>query len=250
MWSAMFKHINVKVISKDIVNDSIEEFINDTEVCLMINDCVEIIFVCLPNDLNCLVYGYLNDFDRSDIEIVSIKGSNIFVNIKLPRDEIINILNQKDLVGTCESIEITNTKIESNKISIPFNDTRYKIKSEVLFGICNDFYANFDKKLYRSRIISLESLQYVDCKDTNKKTNIYKILGMHDNDSLLECVILLDFKLTLEILQKLIKARITFIISRQIYHFSVLRMAQKFGLTIGYFIDGRVKILSHSSRII
>ena len=82
------------------------------------------------------------------------------------------------------------------------------------------------------------------------KTNIYKILGMSNNDNLLECAILLDFELSLEILQILIRAKITFVIAKQIQNFGVLKTAQKFGLTIGYFNKNEVNILSHSSRIV
>lgn len=249
----MFKHINIKIISKYGINNAVETFVNDAEIHIKINDYLDLIFVCFPDNLKFLVYGYLSDIKRSDIEFISIEDKNIFVKTKLSKDEVINIINQKDLIGTCESIEIIDSKIETNKFIIPFNDSRYRLDNGVLLNICNDFY-NFlkDNKsmMYNSRILSLESMIYMDCSDTNPKTNIYKILGMCNSENFSTFIILFDFELTLDILQKLIKAKITFIIAKNIQNFGVLRMAQKFGLTIGYFDNDDIKILSHNSRII
>lgn len=247
----MVKHINIKTLSKNGINSAIETFINDTEIHIIINNYVNITFVCIANNLDCLVYGCLRDINRDDIEIVSMENNNIFVKTKLSKDEVLDVIKQKEIVGTCESIEISDSKLESNKIVIPFNNTRYKLKNDILLNICNDFYTNLDdKRMYYSRIISLESLAYMDCNDTNIKTNIYKILGMSDNTNLLESIILLDCILNTEILQILIRVKITFIIAKQIENFAVLRLAQKFGLTIGYFNKDEVRILSHNSRII
>ena len=248
----MFKYINIKTISKYGINNTIETFIDDTKIHIIIDDCVEIMFVCLANNLDHLIYGYLKDINRADIEIAIIANNKIAVKTKLSKDEVLDLIKQKDLVGTCESIEIADSKLESSKIVIPFNNTRYKIKNDVLLDMCNNFYVNLDDsmRLYHSRIISLESLVYIDCNDTNTKINIYKILGMSNNDNLLECAILLDFELSLEILQILIRAKITFVIAKQIQNFGVLKTAQKFGLTIGYFSKNEVNILSHSSRIV
>lgn len=247
----MFKHINIKTIGKTGARDDVETFINDAAIKVVINDYAEIIFMCLPNHLNSLVYGYLSDMKRSDIAFISIDDKNVFVTTKLSKNEVLDILNQKSLIGTCESIEISDSKIKSNKLEIPFNDTRYKVEGSILLGLCSDFYHSIsdDVMLYHSRIISLDTFDYVDCSDTNQQTNIYKILGMY-SDNLLQCAIFLDFELTLEILQKLIRAKVTFVIAIKIQNFSVLRVAQKFGLTIGRFDDYSIRILSHNSRIV
>ena len=244
----MFKHIQIKTINKNGINENLESFVSDSEIRIKINDYATIHFICLAENLDFLVYGYLRDL--KDIKISKIENNDIFVKTTLSKNEVLDLITQKEIVGTCESIEITNLKAESKKIVIPFNNTRYKLKSDILLEICNDFYKNIEGKLYHARIISLESLAFVDCKDTNIKTNIYKILGKSKDYDLLLCAILLDCKMNTEILQILIKSKITFIIAKEIENFATLKLAQKFGLTIGYFCAGEIRILSHSSRII
>ncbi len=248
----MFKHINIKAINKDEIVNTKESFVDDNEMKVIIDNSIEISFVCINENIPSLIYGYLSDIRRCDIKSISIVDNNVSVKTLLPKNKIIDILNQKNLVGICESIEITDSKVESSSIRVPFNDVRYKIESNVLLRLCDDFYDYISNKtmFYNSRIISLETMFYVDCKDTNQKTNIYKIIGMYNSDNLLKCLILLDFELTLEVLQKLIRVKSTFIIARKIPSFSIIRVAQKFGLTIGYFNDDAIKILSHNSRII
>ena len=75
----MFKHINIKTIGKTGARDDVETFINDAAIKVVINDYAEIIFMCLPNHLNSLVYGYLSDMKRSDIAFISIDDKNVFV---------------------------------------------------------------------------------------------------------------------------------------------------------------------------
>lgn len=129
---------------------------------------------------------------------------------------------------------------------------------------------------YKARIIlNLESLEsYTESFDTNPKNAIYKAIGKAfdcatnsekiatesslrgsdsdrsnpNNTSLLDAIIFLNFRPDLESLKILLLQKCTFIVCAGIPTFSVVRFAQKFGITLIAFTNNDFLILTHALR--
>lgn len=110
--------------------------------------------------------------------------------------------------------------------------------------------------LYRVKIPSHK----VESFDTNPQNAIYKAIGkawnrsekskdlskMHFN--LLDSTILLNFRLEMESLKILLLYKCTFVICSKKPSFSVIKNAQKFGMTLIAFDNDRFLILTHTAR--
>lgn len=255
----MLKNITIKSIKKDEINEAIEAFYNDNEIKIHINDYLEIVFICLDNDLECLVYGYLSDISKNCIKDIKIEKNNIFVQISLQKDEFLNLLNDREIIQTCESINLTDNRILKDRLVIPFNGSKKSIQINYLLESCNDFYFK-DSNLCRARILFLGNnknneniINPLESYDTNPKNALYKTIGMAKikRDDLLDSIIFINFRLDMEILKKIILSKITFIIFIEKPSFTILKLAQKFGLTLGEYINKEeIKILTHSARIV
>lgn len=255
----MLKNITIKSIKKDEINEAIEAFYNDNEIKIHINDYLEIVFICLDNDLECLVYGYLSDISKNCIKDIKIEKNNIFVQISLQKDEFLNLLNDREIIQTCESINLTDNRILKYRLVVPFNGSKISIQINYLLESCNDFYFK-DSNLYRARILFLGNnknneniINPLESYDTNPKNALYKTIGMAKikRDDLLDSIIFINFRLDIEILKKIILSKITFVIFAEKPSFTILKFAQKFGLTLGEYINKEeIKILTHSARIV
>ncbi len=112
--------------------------------------------------------------------------------------------------------------------------------------------------LYRAKIPSHK----VESFDTNPQNAIYKAIGKAWNHSeannnadsskthfnLLDSAILLNFRLEMESLKILLLYKCTFVICSQKPSFSVIKNAQKFGMTLIAFDNDRFLILTHTAR--
>ncbi|RAX54851.1 hypothetical protein CCY99_01480 [Helicobacter sp. 16-1353] len=258
----MLKHITIKSIKKGIVNEIIESFYNDTNIKVYINDYLEIMFICLDNDLEPLVRGYLSNIKKDFIQNIVVEKNSIFVQVSLKKDEFLNLLKDREVIQTCESITLTDNLMDNkrnkDKVIIPFNNSRRNIHINDLLESCRDFY-NFDcsdSYLCRSKIVFLgnngEFLNIVESYDINPKNAVYKAIGLAKTkrDELLDSIIFINFRLDVEILKKIILSKITFIVFIEKPSFAVLRFAQKFGLTLSQYIPTEeMRILTHSTRI-
>lgn len=110
--------------------------------------------------------------------------------------------------------------------------------------------------LYRAKILSHK----VESFDTNPQNAIYKAIGKAWNRSekskdlskrhfnLLDSTILLNFRLEMESLKILLLYKCTFVICSKKPSFSVIKNAQKFGMTLITFDNDRFLILTHTAR--
>lgn len=112
--------------------------------------------------------------------------------------------------------------------------------------------------LYRVKIPSHK----VESFDTNPQNAIYKAIGKAWNHSetnnnadssethfnLLDSAILLNFRLGMESLKILLLYKCTFVICSKKPSFSVIKNAQKFGMTLIAFDNDRFLILTHIAR--
>lgn len=255
----MLKNITIKSIKKNTINEAIEAFYNDNEIKIHINDYLEIVFICLDNDLECLVYGYLSDISKNCIKDIKYRKNNIFVQISLQKDEFLNLLNDREIIQTCKSINLTANRILKDRLIVPFNGSKTSIQINYLLESCNDFYFK-DSNLCRARILFLGNnknneniINPLESYDTNPKNALYKTIGMAKikRDDLLDSIIFINFMLDMEILKKIILSKITFVIFVEKPSFTILKLAQKFGLTLGEYINKEeIKILTHSARIV
>ncbi len=127
------------------------------------------------------------------------------------------------------------------------NQTDFPYKVRILFG-----------KSYETNAESF---------DTNPKNAIYKAIGKAfdcatesslrgsdsdrsnpNNPNLLDCVIFLNFRTDIECLKILLLQKCTFIVCAGIPSFSVVRFAQKFGITLMAFTNNDFLILTHALR--
>lgn len=228
-----------------------------------------ITFFALENDIDYLVKGYLETFLGFDSFVsanIKHKKNHIFVNSPLQKDDILKHLAQKDIIQSCEQISLNEKKVMRDSVIMPFNGSRATIKRETL-ETNRDFFKNLDSRKssdfpYKARIIFGESLETnVSCAesfDTNPKNTIYKTIGkifdfnrkhkQITTQSLLDSIIFLNFRIEIECLKILLLQKCTFIVCNEIPVFSVVKFAQKFGITLIVFTDNNFLILTHQIR--
>lgn len=246
---------------------------------------ITITFFALENDIDSLVCGYFGTFLGLDF-YANLKRENnaIFIDTTFSKDEILSRLAQKDIIQSCEQITMSDKKINSNSIIMPFNSSRTKISREILEANY-DFFAtsNIESGKFLARIVCGESsANAVESFDTNPKNAIYKAIGKAldlslqgkslsnqstqnpslrdlatpnrgNASNLLDATIFLNFRLEIECLKILILQKCTFIVCAGIPSFSVVRFAQKFGITLIAFAknhadSGEFFILTHQMR--
>ena len=248
---------------------------------------ITITFFALENDIDCLARGYLATFLGFDFANLKRENNHIFVDSHLNKDEILTRLSQKDIIQSCEQISLNDKKIMRDSVIMPFNGSRAKITREILEAN-KDFFAptrHCEEALatkqsinqadfpYKARIIlSPESPESTaESFDTNPKNAIYKAIGKafdcatkskriatesslresqrdRSNPSLLDCTIFLNFRTDIECLKILLLQKCTFIVCAGIPSFSVVRFAQKFGITLIAFTNNDFQILTHALR--
>lgn len=247
---------------------------------------LKVVFFTLKNDIKELVRGYFGIF--FDFKFKGIDERQITIQTTLTSDEILAKLSQKDIIKSCEQIILNDAKISDTAITMPFNDSRAKISSAFLRENSDFFCDDFRGKscdssdffrgdsanetmsdsakdsaifrecgvLYRVKIPSHK----VESFDTNPQNAIYKAIGkawnrsekskdlskMHFN--LLDSTILLNFRLEMESLKILLLYKCTFVICSKKPSFSVIKNAQKFGMTLIAFDNDRFLILTHTAR--
>ena len=238
---------------------------------------ITITFFALENDIDCLARGYLATFLGFDFANLRRENNHIFVDSPLRKNEILTRLSQKDIIQSCEQISLNDKKIMRDSVIMPFNGSRATITSEILEAN-KDFFQNGElgessEFPYKARIIlspkSPEST--AESFDTNPKNAIYKAIGRafdcatnseriatesslresqrdRSNPSLLDCVIFLNFRTDIECLKILLLQKCTFIVCAGIPTFSVVRFAQKFGITLMAFTNNDFLILTHALR--
>lgn len=232
---------------------------------------ITITFFALENDIDCLVCGYLVTFLGLDF-YANLKRENnaIFIDTPLSKDEILSRLAQKDIIQSCEQITMSDKKINSDLIIMPFNGSRAKISRETLEANY-DFFAtsNIESGKFLVRIVCGESsANAVESFDTNPKNAIYKAIGKvldlslqdlatpnrGNTNNLLDATIFLNFRLEIECLKILILQKCTFIVCAGIPSFIVVRFAQKFGITLIAFTKNHANseeflVLTHQMRL-
>ena len=239
---------------------------------------ITITFFALENDIDCLVCGYLATFLGFDFANLKHENNHIFVDSHLSKDEILTRLSQKDIIQSCEQISLNDKKIMRDSVIMPFNGSRAKITSEILEAN-RDFFQNGESGEssefpYKARIIlNPESPESnAESFDTNPKNAIYKAIGKafdcatnseriatksslresqrdRSNPNLLDCVIFLNFRTDIECLKILLLQKCTFIVCAGIPTFSVVRFAQKFGITLIAFVASKNGDLSQNADL-
>lgn len=231
---------------------------------------ITITFFALENDIDCLVCGYLVTFLGLDF-YANLKRENnaIFIDTTLSKDEILSRLAQKDIIQSCEQITMSDKKINSDLIIMPFNGSRVKISRETLEANY-DFFAtsNIESGKFLVRIVCGESsANAIESFDTNPKNAIYKTIGKAldlslqdlakanrgNANNLLDATIFLNFRLEIECLKILILQKCTFIVCAEKPAFSTIRFAQKFGITLIAFTKNHENseeflVLTHQMR--
>ncbi len=231
---------------------------------------ITITFFALENDIDCLVCGYLVTFLGLDF-YANLKRENnaIFIDTTLSKDEILSRLAQKDIIQSCEQITMSDKKINSDSIIMPFNASRAKISREILEANY-DFFAtsNIESGKFLARIVCGESsANAIESFDTNPKNAIYKAIGKAldlslrdlakanrgNPSNLLDATIFLNFRLEIECLKILILQKCTFIVCAEKPAFSTIRFAQKFGITLIAFTKNHANseeflVLTHQMR--
>lgn len=231
---------------------------------------ITITFFALKNDIDCLVCGYLVTFLGLDF-YANLKRENnaIFIDTTLSKDEILSRLAQKDIIQSCEQITMSDKKINSDLIIMPFNGSRAKISRETLEANY-DFFAtsNIESGKFLVRIVCGESsANAIESFDTNPKNAIYKAIGKAldlslrdlakanrgNANNLLDATIFLNFRLEIECLKILILQKCTFIVCAEKPAFSTIRFAQKFGITLIAFTKNHANseeflVLTHQMR--
>lgn len=247
---------------------------------------ITITFFALENDIDCLARGYLATFLGFDFANLKRENNHIFVDSHLNKDEILTRLSQKDIIQSCEQISLNDKKIMRDSVIMPFNGSRARITSEILEAN-KDFFAptrhceevlatkqsiNQADFPYKARILFGESNESTaESFDTNHKNAIYKAIGKafdcttnsqqiatesslresqrdRSNPNLLDCTIFLNFRTDIECLKILLLQKCTFIVCAGIPTFSVVRFAQKFGITLIAFTNNDFLILTHALR--
>lgn len=246
------KNILIKTIVDDKIIDTKEQFYEDKEFYITINDSIEIYFLCMDNDLESLVYGYMSEIPPKRFRRIQKNNNRITIHIDLSKDEILEALRDKNIIQTCESIQITEKKANRDNVIIPFNGSRTKIHINTLREWSVDFYNQIiDSPLSWARILDLHTKSFYQSFDTNPKNALYKTIGLmiQNQGNLLYSMIFLNDKLGIELLKKIILSQITFLVVPYMPSFSTIKIAQKFGLTLIWYDKGAIKILTHSSRI-
>lgn len=242
----MQKTIHIKIDNKEVESS----FYNDIYTTLIINNDIKITFLTIPQNLRELALGYLFNINLNEIKDIRIKDSEIFIDTTLTNKEVVHRLEIKDIINTCEQITLNSKSIKASHITMPFNASRSKMPIATLRQY-EEFFNNDD--IYRVKILlnDISHSYALESSDTNAKNSLYKAIGdsRKSLESLYDCAILLNYKLDMEVLKILILQKATFIACVSLPSFSIIKYAQKFGVTLIAFDKSVFKILTHSSRI-
>lgn len=266
---------NILIKSSSSAKSVESSFLNDIMLTVIIEStpikerAIEVVFFTLDMDIESLVRGYFGVFFDFDFKIV--EKHKITIQTSLCFEEITARIAQKDFMQSCEQITLHDKQFRSDSIILPFNSSKAKISQTTLQKHINFFAidsAIFDdseldsaKKLdsmvlnesgtlYKAKILFSNNI--TQSFDVNPKNAIYKALGkmwhLQGNFNFLDSVILINFRLEIDMLKILLLYKCTFIICKGKPSFNVIKYAQKFGVTVIAFIENDFLIITHTMR--
>lgn len=245
------KTIDIKLHTNNTTQNKNINIIYDESIKIHINDYLYISFITINYDLTSLTIGYLLNIGikRNDIDSIEIKNNDVFVKISISKKYFLSLINKKDIAQTCESIHLYKNTVKNEKIIIPFNSSRVKLKTNEIHKYCNDI--NASESIFKAKLINNNQKEALYAYDINMKNAIYRVFGKNSlNDNFLEYILILNSNIDMDILREILLFKITFLIIKEQPSFSIIKNAQKYGLTlIEYVNSNKLKVYTHTSRI-
>ncbi len=253
----MPKQIHTKIITNSRIHNATDEFYEDCKIVIQIIDCLgencaNITFICLIDDIAYLARGYLASIGITEIEHIKVQNNNIVAYLNIKKEIILEYLQQKEIIQTCESIHTSDIKNTQNSIIVPFNGSKHTLTISEILHYAKFFQTNTASD-QQMRICQIVHNNYiVESCDINTKNALYKTIGkaILEFGDLLDSALIINWTLDLEILKKILCCKITFVMFIGKPSFYVLKYAQKFGITlIEYKNSDTLSILTHQVRI-
>lgn len=230
------------------------DFYNDCELEIILNNALRINFIALKNDLTALVAGFLGENLFGKIKNLAINECKIEVEINHNLETIKTILSPTTLLPNCGAIEDAFI-YESSAQKVPFNNSKTKLNLESYRKKIESFYQK-NSNLFEAKIFENENTNELFASCSTPKTAIYKVIGKaiiaskKSQNKLLDSFLLINFALDSALMQIIILNKITFVLTTKKPSFYMLKMAQKFGVTLIFYDGLEFFILSHYARLV
>ncbi len=252
-----------KVIIDKVHGDEAEEFcdvtIEEARLNVYLNGEKAISMMSIPVDQEAHAIGFLmsenviSTVDDVEEIIVSENGLEVYVKAKINEDSLKNLYKEKTLTSGCGGGVTGNVE---GSVEIPFNQTSFQIKPEIIFTEVKKFYE--ESELYKltgcvhKAMIYLLDGTTITAEDIGRHNAIDKVVGKCKLQRLdtTKSVLFVSGRLSSEMVTKAVMHRIPIIVSRTAPTYLGVQTAQKHGLTlIGFARGKKMNLYTHQGRI-
>jgi len=233
--------------------------IEESRISVYLNETKAISMMCIPKDQDAHAIGFLmSENVISDIEdikslTVSSDGLRIDISASVNENSLQNLYKEKTLTSGCGG-GVTGTV--AGELTIPFNQTNFKIKPETIYKEVKEFYR--DSELYNltgcvhKAMIYLENGQTVTAEDIGRHNAIDKAVGKCKLEKIdtTKSVLFVSGRLSSEMVTKAVMHKVPIVISRTAPTHLGVKTAHEHGVTlIGFARGKKMNVYTHSGRI-
>jgi len=233
--------------------------IEESRISVYLNETKAISMMCIPKDQDAHAIGFLmSENVISDIEdikslTVSEDGLRIDISASINESSLQNLYKEKTLTSGCGG-GVTGTV--AGELTIPFNQTNFKIKPETIYKEVKEFYR--DSELYNltgcvhKAMIYLENGLTITAEDIGRHNAIDKAVGKCKLGKIdtSKSVLFVSGRLSSEMVTKAVMHKVPIVISRTAPTHLGVKTAHEHGITlIGFARGKKMNVYTHSGRI-
>jgi len=253
------KNIIIERFSGDENIEIDDVTIQESRISVYLNDTKAISMMCIPKDQDAHAIGFLmsenviEGIDDIKELIVSEDGLRIDISANINEHSLQNLYKEKTLTSGCGG-GVTGTV--AGELSIPFNQTNFKIKPETIYKEVKEFYR--DSELYNltgcvhKAMIYLEDGHTVTAEDIGRHNAIDKAVGKCKLNKIdtTKSVLFVSGRLSSEMVTKAVMHKVPIVISRTAPTHLGVKTAHEHGITlIGFARGKKMNVYTHSGRI-
>ncbi len=253
-----------KIIIDKVVGDEVIEVedvtIEEARLNVFLNGEKAISMMCIPIDQKAHALGFLMSENvitsMNDVEEIILSEDGLRVDIKAAVDEssLDNLYKEKTLVSGCGGGVTGNI---AGSLEIPFNQTSFVVKPEVISREVKIFYA--ESELYvltgcvHKAMLFLEDGSTVTSEDIGRHNAIDKVVGKCKLKGLdtTKSVLFVSGRLSSEMVVKAVMHKIPIVVSRTAPTHLGVKTAHTHGITlIGFARGKKMNIYTHAGRVV
>jgi len=235
-----------------------DEIILERPLTIFVNNYELLTLMCLPENLEELIIGFLLSEslinNLAEVEDISFKMNRTAANVKLKKEVNFNLFKKRTLTSGCgggTTFSSLKDCAETEKIK-----NKFKISAEKIAGLMTDMHKKADcfAKTGGTHISALADQGKIifAIEDIGRHNTLDKIIGrsLKNNIDLSNKLVFTSGRISSEMVVKILKRKIAFLISRSAPTLSAVEMAENRNLTLVGFCRGKkMNIYSGEERV-